>query len=417
MKKVNSINIEKFKSVFVSINFLTSIDAKNMSKNALLASVMKKGNKTYNTEKEINRKLAKMYDALIDVSTEKYKDYINLKVQFEFINVESIEKLNKKEIIELLIDYITNPKIINDSFDKTIVEREKAGLIEKINEEKDNKRRYALARLDEIMFENEEYATSTLGREKDIQEIDEKGLYKYYLELMNNSSIIVNVAGNLKGYEMLGSELYNEVLNKLNRENIKDILYREEQNNIRTEIKEQVEHQQISQSVVAIGIKIDNVTQKDSYKIMVYNQILGGNPASLMFQNVREKHSLAYFAKSIYNRQKQTISIFAGIEPKKIDKAKTIMLEQLNIMQNGEFSETQFKASKDTLISAYKESFDVKEELSKLMFTNEMYFGKLVTIDEMIEEIEKVTKQDVLEIAEKVRLDSIFCLGGEEING
>ena len=48
------------------------------------------------------------------------------------------------------------------------------------------------------------------------------------------------------------------------------------------------------------------------------------------------------------------------------------------------------------------------------MFTNEMYFGKSVTIDEMIAEINKVTKQDVVNISNKVNVDSIFCLGGDE---
>ena len=186
---------------------------------------------------------------------------------------------------------------------------------------------------------------------------------------------------------------------------------------LRQDIREVTEVQQISQSVITIGAKINNVTQNDAYKIMVYNQILGGNPASLMFQNVREKHSLAYFAKSIYNRQKQSISIFAGIEPQNYDKAKKIMLEQLDIIKEGKFDEIQFTASKDTLISAYKEYLDVKEELSKLMFTNEMYFGKTVTIDEMIENITSVTKQDIIDIAGKISVDSIFCLGGEVQNG
>lgn len=417
MNKVNSINIEKFKSVFVSINFLTSIDAKNMSKNALLASVMKKGNNTYKSEKEINRKLAKMYDAVIDISPEKYKDYINFKVQFEYINVDSISKMDEGEIINFLVDYITNPKISNNMFDTNIVEREKLGLIERINEEKDNKRKYALAKLDELMFEGEDYATSVLGSEEEIQKLNASSLYEHYTYLMNNAIVVINVAGNLKDYESLGDNLYTELFNVLDRENVEDVIYKEENNFIRKEIKEQVETQQISQSVLAIGAKITAVTQKDVYSIMVYNQILGGNPASLMFQNVREKHSLAYFAKSMYNRQRQTISVFAGIEPKNLEKAKSLMIEQLDIMKNGEFTETQFTASKDTLISAYRECLDVKEELSKLMFTNEMYFGRKVTIDEMIEEIKKVTKQDVVNVSNKVNVDSIFCLGGEEANG
>jgi len=417
MKNVNSISVEKFKSVFVSINFLTPLDAKNMSKNALLASVMKKGNNKYKTEKEINRKLSKMYDAIIDIAQEKYKDYINFKVQFEYINVDSIPKISEQDIINFLIDYITNPNVSQNGFDKSIVEREKLGVIERINEEKDNKRKYALAKLDEIMFEGEDYAISVLGREEDIQSINEKELYNHYLYLMKDAHIVINIAGNLNEYENIGENLYNKLLSVLNRENVGEILYKKENNITRNLVNEQIEKQQISQSVIAIGVKLVDVDEKDMFKIMVYNQILGGNPASLMFQNVREKESLAYFAKSMYNRQRQTISLFAGIEPNNYNKAKKLMLEQLEIMKNGEFLDIQFASSKESMISAYKECLDVKEELSKLMFTNEMFFGRPVTIEEMIEEINNVTKQDVIDIANKISLDSIFCLGGINNNG
>ena len=141
--------------------------------------------------------------------------------------------------------------------------------------------------------------------------------------------------------------------------------------------------------------------------------IIGGNPASLMFQNVREKNSLAYFAKSMYNRQRQTINIYAGIEPRNYEKAKNIMLEQFEIMQKGEFSDVQFQASVDTLVASLKSIYDSKEEFARTMFANQMFFGKDVTIEEIIEKVKCVKKEDVLRIASKVYTDSIFCLGGE----
>lgn len=411
MSNINLVNIDKFKSVFVNVNFLTPMSAKNMSKNALLACVLKKGNSTYPTEKEINRKLAHMYNACMDVTSEKFRDYLNIKLDFEYINAGRIDF---SEVVEFLVDYITNPNFVDGDFPKDTVEREKEALIERIASEKDNKKKYAIENLNKMMFEGEDYACSVLGNEEDIKGITVEELTSYYKEVMKNSEIVINVLGGIKGHEELAEQLYTDLLIILKKDVPTSLKCEIDKYEVPSKVKEKIEVQQISQSVVAIGAKICDVVKEDMYKIMVYNEILGGNPASLMFQNVREKNSLAYFAKSMYNRQRQTINIFAGIEPKNYEKAKAIMLEQFEIMRNGKFSDIQFTASVDTLVANLKAMNDSKEELGRMLFANELFFGRKVTIEEMIENICKVTKDDVMALASKVYTDSIFCLGGEQ---
>ena len=107
------------------------------------------------------------------------------------------------------------------------------------------------------------------------------------------------------------------------------------------------------------------------------------------------------------------VNIYAGIEPRNYEKAKSIMLEQFEIMRKGEFSDVQFQASVDTLVASLKSIYDSKEEFARTMFANQMFFGKDVTIEEIIEKVKCVKKEDVLRIASKVYTDSIFCLGGE----
>ena len=411
MNNINLVNIDKFKSVFVNINFLMPMSAKSMSKNALLACVLKKGNNTYPTEKEINRKLAHMYNACMDISTDKFKDYLNLKVDFEYINSGRIDF---SEVVEFLVDYITNPALIDGVLDKATVEREKDNLIERIESEKDNKKKYALENLNKMMFEGEDYACSVLGDVSEIKNITAEELTAHYNEVMKSSEIVINVVGGIKGHEELASQIYTDLLIMFKKDVPGKIITTLDKYLVPENVKEKIETQQISQSVLTIGAKICGVEKEDMYSILVYNELLGGNPASLMFQNVREKNSLAYFAKSMYNRQRQTINIFAGIEPKNYDKAKAIMLEQFEIMRKGEFSDVQYTASVDTLIATLKSMNDSKEELSRMLFANELFFGRKVEIDEMIENIRKVTKEDVMNIASKVYTDSIFCLGGEQ---
>lgn len=412
MKNVLCVNENKFKSVFVSINLLAPLDANDISKNALLASVLKSGNKVYPTKRQIKLKLAEMYDASADMQVEKFSNYLCFKIMFEFVNSKGVTKLKQEEVIDFLINYISSPIVENESFDEDVVGREKKNLIEKINEEKDNKRKYALSQLEKIMFKDEAYGVSALGEEKVLSKLNGKELYNHYIKLITTSKIFIQVVGNLEGYESLAKELHVELTEKLNNQSDVDITTNYLKNT-KKDIQEEIEKQKISQSVVTIGARIIDSEKQDTYATMVYAQILGGNPASLMFQNVREKASLAYFAKAMYNRQKEVVYSFAGIEPQKYEMAKKLMLEQFELMKKGDFSKVQLTASKDTLISSYKEVFDDKQAIAKMELANEMYFEEEKTLEQIIENIQKVSIQDVINVANKVNVDTIYCLGGE----
>ncbi|MBR5227080.1 MAG: insulinase family protein [Clostridia bacterium] len=411
MKNVLCVNEKKFKSVFVSLNLLAYLDAKDISKNALLANVLKSGNKKYTTKRALKLKLADLYDASADIQVEKFSNYLSLKVAFEFINASVIEKIKEENIIDFIINYIGNPCIEDNQFNEDIVEREKKKLIEKINEEKDNKRSYALSKLEKIMFKNDAYGVSVLGDEEELINLTAKELYKFYMNVITNSKIVIQVVGNLDGYENLADNLNKELSNKFN--NISSLEIKPSIClNERKGIMEEIENQQISQSIVTVGARFIDIKKEETYAAMVYAQILGGNPASLMFQNVREKASLAYFAKAMYNRQKEVIYAFAGIEPDKYEKAKELIVQQFELMKKGDFAEIQFTASKDTLISSYKEAYDDKIAIAKMKLANELYFGEDIDIEEILQNIQKVTIQDVINIANKVNVDTIYCLGG-----
>ena len=170
--------------------------------------------------------------------------------------------------------------------------------------------------------------------------------------------------------------------------------------------------QDIAQSVLTIGLKVEDAKKEDVYALLVYNSLLGGTPASKLFQNVREKESLAYFAKSMYNRYKSAIYMYAGVDPNKAKKAQEVMLKQLQLIQNRQVTDEEFDAAKQYIISSYNELQDSKMSTAKTMLNNEIFFEKTVEIEEMIKAIENITKEDIFEVAQKVKATNIFLLGG-----
>ena len=147
--------------------------------------------------------------------------------------------------------------------------------------------------------------------------------------------------------------------------------------------------------------------------LSLYNAILGSTPSSKLFQNFREKESLAYTVRSRYYRFKYIFVIYAGIEKENYSKAKDVIKKQIDDIKEKKVTNEEFNAAKESIIADLKEWDDSKVALSKMLLSNLLtYHYDGVTIDEMIEKMKKVTLEDVVNVANKIVLEKIFLLGG-----
>lgn len=411
MKNIIIRNSNRFKSVFAQVNLLLPLTASETGKNALLAMVLKRNNSKFKTERELERKLASLYNTSFGASVEKINDYYNISFGLEMLNEKYIGAEAINEAIDILKAAICEPNIQDGKFDDETFELEKAALIQRIEEERDDKKRYALNCLEKEMFKGTEYGTNLLGNIEDIQKITNEELVKHYNKVLDEANLLVTAVGNIDDMEALPEKIYNILSGRCGKSEP------EVNSNVEKEIEDKLEvvteEQDINQSVLCIGLRIKNATKEDLYKAMLYNTILGGTPSSKLFQNVREKESLAYFAKAAYNRHKQVISMFAGIAPEKYEKAKKVMLEQLDMIKIGDVSSEEFYAAKESLISTYRELQDSKVSQSKAIISNSIYFNEEIDFDTMKCEIEKLTLSDVKELANRVVATNIFLLGGK----
>ncbi len=409
MRNIIIKNSDRFKSVFVSVNLLLPLEVDKTGKNALLAMVLKKSNGLYKTEKELERVLASLYDTTLDVNVEKLDNLYNIQFGIEMLNGQYMSNEETNKIKEIICSIICNPNIANGKFEDSIFELEKATLIQKIAEERDDKKKYALECLMSDMFKGTAYGEHTLGTVETVKEITNEDLVEHYDYVINNAEVVVSAVGNLNGIEKLPQELLETICEKcgkhiaINKQDV-EIAHKE--------IEERIENQDINQSVLCIGLRAKDVKKEDSYALMLYNAILGGTPSSKLFQNVREKESLAYYAKSVYNKLKQVIYMYSGVDPKNNERAKQVMLDQLELIRKGEISEEEFFAAKQNLISAYRELLDSKVAISRNLLNNEIYFDRDVTVEETIERLQKLKIEDVIAVANKVKATNIFLLGG-----
>lgn len=411
--KVYSINNEKFKSIYISYNFTLEVKNKNIySYYAVLASLMAKSSKNYTTQKAIEKYLNSLYGSIFDVNVEKIGDLYNLEFRVEFINKKFLP--NNEELSEKILSFLE--EIIYNPYDWTEenLEREKTFIIERINERKDDKLKYGIQKAEELICKDEPFGTYLYGESEVVEKISLDDIKKAYKDLVN-SSVTIIVSGNMNGYDKLINNIENKFGKHITSEkNVEELVYNTKLNN-NNEYEEVKEFQDTTQSVLALGLKINDVSIDDFYALNLYNAILGTTPSSKLFQNVREKESLAYTVRSRYYRFKDILVIYAGINKENYQKTLNVINEQLEDMKSGKITEIEFRSAKDSLLSDLLEWKDSKVAMEKMVYSNLIAFkDSNITIENMREKINNVTMKDVIDVAKKVELKKVFLLGGEE---
>lgn len=416
MKQIYKINNNKFKGIFISLNYTMKVTKEELSQTAVLASVLSKSSKKYKNQTEIEKHLYKLYGATFDVNVQKIGDLYDLEFKIGFVNKKflpgNVDVL--RECLEFLNEIIYNPNTLNNTFSSELVEREKTTILEKVKQRKDNKISYAVINTEELLCKNKVSGYYLFGDEEIIPTITADNIYNRYNSVISDSCISMIVSGNLDGYENLEEQIEDVFETELDSKYKFDELVVNEKSDIVETVNETLETQDTNQSVLTYGMKIEDVKNSDFYAINMYNAILGGTASSKLFQNFREKESLAYVVRSRYYRFKDMIIIYAGIKKEDYERAKVVLNNELNQIVIGNITEEEFNAAKESLLADLIEWEDDKIAIAKMFFSNLFAFKrKDVTIEEMYENMKKVTLQDVIDISKRVKLEQVYFLRGE----
>ena len=397
--KINKLQSNKFKTNLVALFITVPLTKENCTKNAILTSVLRRGTNNLKTQEEISKRLEELYGAGFNCGVDKLGNYHVLKFYLE--TLENTYTLNNENLLQegvnLLLDIVFNPLVENNGFNKLYLDQEKINLQRLIESRKDNKALYAKERCLENIFADESYSLYKYGSVDDLASINEINLYAYYKELLKNCKIDLYITGN---------NIDNIKVPKIPSKNLPQIPNMHiapSKPNIVNEI------QDVTQGKLIIGLDVDD---KDKTAVSMYNTILGGGANSKLFQNVREKASLAYSAGSSYIRRKNVILIQTGIEIENYDKAVKIIEEQLEDMKNGKISDDEFNSAKQLIVSSIELIEESKEDMITFYFDQNL-FEEHLNITEYKEMIKKVTKDDVIKVAQKVKEDTIYFLTNE----
>ena len=406
---LHSIKTDSFKTDLITVFITTPLTKENVTKNAILPMILRKGSKSLDNIEKINKALEKMYGAEFNCGIDKTGDNQVLKFYLEIIdnNYLPIKEDLLSKGINTLLEIVFEPVTENNAFKEEYIKSEKQKLQILLEGKKDNKTKYAYLRCQEEMYKGKPFGLYKYGYVEDIEKINKENLYEYYKKLLAECKIDIFVSGNIKEEKIEEIIKNNANIQKLNERN--PIYETKNNKEEQRDEKEIVEKADVTQGNLILGLSISEESKKEKYVAIVYNSILGGSATSKMFQIVREKHSLAYTAASSYLRHKNSIFIRCGIEIDNYQKTLNLIKEQIEDMKNGNFTEENIENGKKGIISMIKSIPDEQDTGITYYLGQELSEYKM-TFEEYEKEIEAVTKEEIIDFAKKVSINTIYFL-------
>ena len=406
---LHSIKTDSFKTDLITVFITTPLTKENVTKNAILPMILRKGSKSLDNIEKINKALEKMYGAEFNCGIDKTGDNQVLKFYLEIIdnNYLPIKEDLLSKGINTLLEIVFEPVTENNAFKEEYIKSEKQKLQILLEGKKDNKTKYAYLRCQEEMYKGKPFGLYKYGYVEDIEKIDKENLYQYYKKLLAECKIDIFVSGNIKEEKIEEIIKNNANIQKLNERN--PIYETKNNKEEQRDEKEIVEKADVTQGNLILGLSISEESKKEKYVAIVYNSILGGSATSKMLQIVREKHSLAYTAASSYLRHKNSIFIRCGIEIDNYQKTLNLIKEQIEDMKNGNFTEENIENGKKGIISMIKSIPDEQDTGITYYLGQELSEYKM-TFEEYEKEIEAVTKEEIIDFAKKVSINTIYFL-------
>lgn len=409
-----SIKDTKFKTIRMSVNFMLPIEKSTAAANALLPFLLSRASSEYPDFTKLGERLAELYGAEINADVQKLGDTQMLSISTSGIadryalNGESIST----ELSNLLCSIIFDPPFEDGLFQQEGFDQEKRQTVELIDSEYNDKRIYAKQRCEAIMCAEEPYGIGRYGTKEQIKDLKREDVTEAWKYLVHNAKVEILVLGDCDPAPVFDG--FYDAFQRLNKTmtvacptvNVKKA----------EKVNEVTEKMDVAQSKLVLGFRTSAAVpdqEMPAVKLMI--ALFGGTPNSKLFLNVREKLSLCYYCSAQYISMKGIMLVQSGVETKNIDLAKQEILLQLDEIKKGNFDEDEVNAAKLSICNSYRTVCDSLGGM-EAWYLSQTFTNQVKRPEEAAAIIMAVTRQEIIDAANNVTLDTVYRLigSGEE---
>lgn len=406
--KLHMIKTDKFKTIKVRVCFRRPIKKNEITLRNILCNMLTQSSRDYPTKRELVIKSQDLYAATLVSNNSRFGNYINTEITLTTLNDKYTEIGNFNESLVFLSDIIYKPNAIDNKFDEKSLEIVKANAKTSLESLKEDSNLYSIIRLFENMDNESPMSYRITGYLDDLEKVNSDNLYSYYEKMLDKDLMEIFVIGNIDFEETEQLIRNNFQVKTFKKQKEKYLL---EEKKCRIKKKTILEQEENNQSKLAIGCRIVGLSEYErNYPLTLYSIILGSGDDSKLFKEAREKNSLCYYINSVPNKLDNTIIIRAGIDKQNIKKTTDIVEQQMNLMKKGKFSEDDLNVAKEYFQTALDNIIE-----SESSIINSYYMMEILGIDDIETRRKKmnmVTTEEIMKVAKKIKIDTIYCLEG-----
>ena len=397
----------KLKNIIVKMFVLADLDESYTSR-SLVPMVLRRGTTRLPDMQALRRYRESLYGCILGSSIIKVGEWQVAVFSLDIVNEAFLpgeESLLEKGI-ELLRELIFDPLVEDGAFSADYVAREKDLLATNIRSNIDDKNEYAVLRCTEEMCAGERYRRHEMGSLDEIDGIEPGALMNFYRDWSSSAPLSLYVCGDVDPDQVREIVAAAFSFERSETKSLSKLPAAVEVGQVR-EVREQLE---VNQAKLVLGFRHGIRPGDDAYEaLLLLNAILGGFSHSKLFQNVREKASLAYSARSWVERTKGLLYMSCGIATENYEQALEISLAQLEAISEGEINDGEFDASLKTILNQNRMLEDNFPALVGSDFIWRLHGGEL-DLAGLRERLEKVSRDDIAAAAATIRHDTTYFL-------
>lgn len=409
------IQTDKFKTACLSLHLITQLQRETAPVYTMIPRVLRRGCRKYPNMDAIAARLDELYGAGLEPSVRKRGEVQCIGFYADFVDDACLPAGEKQMenmtalLGEMLLQPVTHGGLLLPDYTDT----ERSKLLDDIASLINNKQAYATQRMIENMCFGEDYATSVLGTTQTVEHINYQKLTAAYKQLLQTAPVEIFYCGSAAP-ERVASAL-TDALAPLPRGEIDyEVGTDIRMNTMEENIRYFSEEMDVTQGKLSIGFRMgESMEEPDLAALRVFNAAYGGAVTSKLFENVREKLSLCYYASSALDVYKGVLRVSSGIEFSNYDAALAEIFAQLQAMQKGDLTDEELEAARRAVATDYRAAMDSPAVLESY-YLGQNLLGLEYGPDVFAELVDLVTKEQVVNIAQQVCCDTVFFLKGKE---
>ena len=387
--------------------FAVPLHRETAAEYAILPSLLTRSCGKYPTLAQFSRRLDELYGATVQGEIFRLGGWQLLAFSISYLNRRyTLDGSDlTAQCTQLLLDMLFDPALEGGAFPADVFAQEQRCLLERLQGEVNNKRLYARQRCEELLCPDHPFSYNPNGTEETVNALTPASAEAARQRMLAEANIhwLYQSADDTAALTRELDARFATLPQRSKATVHADASFAMKQS-------EQTEQMQVSQAKLVLGFRIA-ATEPDGDIVaaQLMNTLWGGCATSLLFTHVREEKSLCYYCASTYDRYAGIILVDSGIQPKDADAAREGILEQLDAIREGNFSDDELEAARRCLIQRYNSACDNADNLENF-YIGQTIYDNYLTPDQMRAKALEVTRDDVCRAARLTHFDSLYML-------